>query len=960
MIIKLKEIIENEDARNPYTDIELAEILETFRENITILRTEASIPDSRTRRKELLEFEIIAILTEQPKISERKLTEKLNESGFIITRSAVSKYRKEVQEKLLVPENLNVQREEDPFEGLIGSNESLKTQINQAKASILYPPMGLHTLIVGPSGSGKSFIAQKMYEYSKTTKNFKNNVHFEIFNCADYAENPQLLLSQLFGYVKGAFTGATEDKKGLVEICDGGILFLDEIHRLPPEGQEILFYLLDQNLYRRLGETELTRKSKLLLIGATTEDPAKTLLLTFRRRIPINIEMPSYHERTVSEKFDFIKMFFKNESKRVNKSFRIKRDVIKSLLSYSCKGNIGQLKSDIQATSAKGFLHATINHQNNISIHFQDLPKQITEEIIVKNDFDEKVYSFSQNDLIINESDSKEIEELKVASTSIQTETIYDFIESMYQTLKLENYEESKISSILSQRIEREMERLSTMSYKKESDYEILKNIIGPRLLEITKKSFKMATDYFETLDNKLIFPLSIHLNSAINRHLSNKETINPNLEKIKNEYKEEFKVGSLIKELVDIEYNINLSQDEIGFIAMYLKNFKGLVQSENLKIGIVVLSHGNVAKGMVEVANKLLGVNHAIGLEMDLTDSPNLMLEKTIPIVKNADQGKGVLILADMGSLILFGDIITARTGVSVRVVGRVDTLMVIESVRRSLLPEDTLNKLANEIDSKQFLTGSTIISPIEREKIIVTLCLTGEGAAKVLKNYIETSIINYTDEIKVLAIGFLTKEETSVILDKISHSNEIVAIVGTINPNYDNVPFVSAEEVLNKSNKLQYILSNKEKIYRENTLKNYISTDLIHIEDEFVTKNDVLDKMTKNLIKEEKVTNDYILSIYKRETMGNTFLEGGIAIPHGESKYITKPAISITKLATPILWENNQYVTFVFLLALTENNGKEIEDLYKILYKDNVFQLLEEATTKEEIHSILTDITL
>ncbi|OJF96213.1 sigma 54-interacting transcriptional regulator [Alkalibacterium sp. 20] len=960
MIIKLKNIIENEDSRNPYTDIELAEMLDTFRENITILRIEANIQDSRIRRKKLLEFEIIAILTEQPTLSERKLTEKLNESGFVITRSAVSKYRKEAQEKVLVPENSNPKIEEDPFEGLIGFNESLKTQINQAKASILYPPMGLHTLIVGPSGSGKSFIAQKMYEYSKITKNFKDNAHFEIFNCADYAENPQLLLSQLFGYVKGAFTGATEDKKGLVEICDGGILFLDEIHRLPPEGQEILFYLLDQNLYRRLGETELTRKSKLLLIGATTEDPARTLLLTFRRRIPINIEMPSYHERTISEKFDFIKVFFKNESKRVNKPFRIKRDVIKSLLSYSCKGNIGQLKSDIQATSAKGFLHATINQQSKISIHFQDLPKPIIEEIIVKNDFNEEVYSFSQNDLIVNESDSKKSEELKVASASIQTETIYDFIENTYQTMKLEDYEENKISSILSERIEGEMERLSTLSYKKESDYEILKNIIGSRLLETTKKGFKIATAYFENLDNKLIFPLSIHLNSAINRFLSNKETINPNLEKIKNEYKEEFKVGTLIKELVDREYNISLPQDEIGFIAMYLKHFKGLLQSENIKIGIVVLSHGNVAKGMVEVANKLLGVNHAVGLEMDLTDSPDLMLEKTIPIVKNADQGKGVLILADMGSLILFGDIIAARTGVSVRVVGRVDTLMVIESVRRSLLPEDTLDKLANEIDSKQFLTGSTIISPIEREKIIVTLCLTGEGAAKVLKNYIETSIINYIDEIKVLPIGFLTKEETSVTLDKIRHSNEIIAIVGTINPNYNDVPFVSAEELLNKSNKLQHIINNKGKTYRENTLKKYIEVDLVHIENEFVTKNDVLDKMTKKLIKEGKVTNDYILSIYKRETMGNTFLEGGVAIPHGESKYITKPAISITKLATPILWESNQYVTFVFLLALTEDNGKEIEDLYKILYKDNVFQLLEEATTKEEVHSILTDITL
>lgn len=957
MITELKKIIENENPKNPYIDSELANLLNTSRENITKLRIEAKIPDSRDRRKDLLEFEIINILTDNPRVSERKLTEQLNACGFIIARSSVSKYKKEVEEKVFVSEPLKQKRMFDPFEDLIGSNNSLKTQINQAKASILYPPMGLHTLITGPSGSGKSFIAKKMYEYAKTTKNFKENIPFEIFNCADYAENPQLLLSQLFGYVKGAFTGAIENKKGLVEICDGGILFLDEIHRLPPEGQEILFYLLDQNLYRRLGETELARKSKLLLIGATTEEPSQTLLLTFRRRIPINIEMPGYHERTTSEKFNFIKMFFENESKRVNKSFKIKRDVIKSLLSYSCNGNIGQLKSDIQATSAKGFLHSTISQKDNILITFQDLPKSIIEEIIKKNYFDNEVYSFSRTDLIINGSDSKEVNSHLMA---VQTETIYDFIENAYQTMKVENYTEDKMSSILSEKIDGEMQRLSKAINNQDFNYEMLENIIGSKVLETTKKSFEVASKYLKNLDNKLIFPLSIHLNSAINRFLSNKETINPNLENIKKEYKEEFKVATLIKELIDKEYNIALAQDEVGFIAMYLKNFKGYMQKENIKIGVVVLSHGNVAKGMADVANKLLGVNHAIGLEMDLTDSPNLMLEKTIPLVKKADQGKGVLILADMGSLILFGDIITARTGISVRVVGRVDTLMVIESVRRSLLPEDTLEKIAEEIDTKQFLTGSTFVSPIERKKVIVTLCLTGEGAAKVLKNYIETSIKNFTEDIEIIPIGFFSIEDTSSKLNKIAHSNEIVAIVGTVNPNYKTIPFLSAEELFSKSDKLLYILNSKGKSYRENTLKNYINSDLINIENDFVTKNDILDNMTKKLIKEKKVTNDYILSVYKRETMGNTFLEGGIAIPHGESKHITNPAIMITKLATPVLWENNQYVSLIFLLALTEDNGKEIEDLYKLLYKDNVLQSLKEAPSQEEIYTILTKATL
>ncbi len=67
-------------------------------------------------------------------------------------------------------------------------------------------------------------------------------------------------MSLLFGYKKGAFTGAEYDAPGLVEEADEGVLFLDEIHRLPPKGQEILFSILDRGKFRRLGETNAERK----------------------------------------------------------------------------------------------------------------------------------------------------------------------------------------------------------------------------------------------------------------------------------------------------------------------------------------------------------------------------------------------------------------------------------------------------------------------------------------------------------------------------------------------------------------------------------------------------------------------------------------------------------------------------------------------------------------------------
>lgn len=958
MLNRLKDILREEDFKNPYTDNQLATFLNISREAITKLRIENSIPDSRDRRATIIEKETTKILEDEPKLSERKLTEILNERGFKIARSSVNKLKKKILSNNIIGKFESAKKDNTSFDKIIGANESLKTQINQAKASVLYPPKGLHTLITGPSGSGKSFLAKNMYDYAKTTANFNENSPFETLNCADYADNPQLLLSQLFGHSKGAFTGADEDKKGLVEICNNGILFLDEIHRLPPEGQEILFYLLDQKMFRRMGETELTHSSDLLLIGATTEDPTEALLLTFRRRIPITINLPGYHERAIKERFELIELFFRNESSRVGKPFKIKRDVIKSFLAYSCVGNIGQLKSDIQATSAKGFLQSTLNLQKNVLVTFQDLPRFIMDEIISMDNFEPDVYSHSLDDLLIGESNNKHSIN---TPDELSNTTIYDYIENTYNTMKSENYSIDQINKVLSQQLDTEMKRLSTVINNKDMNYEILQNVIGNKAIDIAKGSFEIAKKYIPNLDPNLFFPLSIHLNSAINRFLLNKETINPNLEAIKTKYMEEFQVASYIKNYIDQQYNVNLSQDEVGFIAMYLKNFKGTIQKDTQKIGVVVLSHGHVAQGMAEVANKLLGVDHAVGLEMGLTDSPNLMLEKTLPVVEKADQGKGVIVLADMGSLILFGDIISARTGINVYVIGRVDTLMVIESVRRSLIPEDTVENIAKDIDTKQFLTGGTFINSIKKEKTIITLCLTGKGAAQVLKNYIESSIERIPNNIEILPIGYFSSKDTFSKLAEIAQTKEIIAIIGTVNLKYKDIPFISAENLFNNSDELINIMQKNHMLSTpKNPLTSLLEQDSISIEDKFIMKNDVIDKMVTKLVTNESVDPDYSLSVYKRETMGNTFLEGGIAIPHGESKFITKPAISVTKLTKPIIWENNQHVEIIFMLALTENNSKEIEYLYKLLYSKDTIERLKSATSSKEIYSILINSTL
>ncbi|WP_196606741.1 sigma-54-dependent transcriptional regulator [Pectinatus frisingensis] len=277
---------------------------------------------------------------------------------------------------LPVKSKIIVKNNDSPFIHLIGYDRSLKTAVKQAKAAILYPPNGLHSLIIGPTGGGKTTLAKVMYIYAKQTQRLKENAPYIIFNCADYAGNPQLLLSHLFGHKKGAFTGATDNHTGLVEKANHGILFLDEVHRLPPEGQEMLFSLIDRGEYYQLGDADNIRKAEVLIIAATTEKPGTAVLQTFLRRIPNLIELPDLENRSLDERYSLIKLFFQKEAKNMDIEIHVSAEIIKLFLIYDCPGNVGQLENDIKLICANAFVNFITEKHAQLHVKLSHLPAQ--------------------------------------------------------------------------------------------------------------------------------------------------------------------------------------------------------------------------------------------------------------------------------------------------------------------------------------------------------------------------------------------------------------------------------------------------------------------------------------------------------------------------------------------------------------------------------------------------------
>lgn len=597
-------------------------------------------------------------------------------------------------------QEITIENSKDDIEifNLIGKNDSLKLQIEQAKAAVIYPPKGLSTLILGPTGVGKSLFAEYMYKYSLSIGNNKENSPFIIFNCADYSDNQQLLLAQLFGYVKGAFTGADKEKYGLVHEANNGILFLDEVHRLSAEGQEMLFLLMDKGIYRRLGESDKVHKCNVMIIAATTENPETSMLETFLRRIPVTIKIPSLQERGFKEKMELICHFFREESIRIGVELKVSKEVVKAFILYECRGNIGQLKSDIQLICARAFLDYITYKRDCVYVKLSILPNNIRESLYGNNRREECIHNFSfigKKDIVFYpEGISKDSESLLIENKKYDLD-FYDMIKRTWDNLYEKGIKESKIRSVIEEDIQKYSYNLMNTFVYNSNDQRAYNNIINESIANVIKYTLQAHDKWSKVEDiDKLVKAIALHIQNLIERIKVGNVVEHPNKDDIKKERAYEYSISKEILNNIAIMYGIEFPEDEAIFLATFLYlSYAGL---NDESIAILVIMHGeSTASSMADVANALLDCNHAIAIDMGLDDKVQDILVQAIEISKKIDKGKGILILADMGSILTFAKVIHDVTGKEVRAIDMVSTPILIEATRKALIPDMTLDKL-------------------------------------------------------------------------------------------------------------------------------------------------------------------------------------------------------------------------------------------------------------------------
>jgi DNA-binding NtrC family response regulator len=278
--------------------------------------------------------------------------------------------RRALEKKRLEQENIALRSQIETrysFQNIIGNSPEIREvfRIMRHAAS-----SESSVLVTGESGTGKELVARAIHSNSVRARK-----KFVTVNCGAIPDG--LIESELFGHVKGSFTGAVADKRGLVEEADKGTLFLDEIGELAPPLQVKLLRILQEGEFTRIGDTQ-PRRVNVRVVAATNRDLKKSIAeklfredLYYRLNV-IPIELPPLRKRTEDVPLLANHFIEKHKGKAAEKNINgMTRDAMQALMGYHFPGNVRELENSIEYGIA--FTAGPV-------IQKEDLPKYISEE----------------------------------------------------------------------------------------------------------------------------------------------------------------------------------------------------------------------------------------------------------------------------------------------------------------------------------------------------------------------------------------------------------------------------------------------------------------------------------------------------------------------------------------------------------------------------------------------------
>ncbi len=688
-----------------------------------------------------------------------------------LTRGVTSSYLSQLRKDGLVikygtkPVYWKIKENTDVFSRFIGSSGSLKKVIESAKSSVVYPPNGFPLIITGPSGTGKSYLASLLYKYAHQQHVITESAKFVVLNCADYANNPELLSSVLFGYKRGAFTGADKDTTGLVKQADGGYLFLDEIHRLPIESQEKLFTLLDTGYYYPLGENKDALKVNIRFIFATTEQLDNYLLQTFRRRVPLNLELPSFSKRPLFERYQIILHFFYQEAISIQRDLKIAYSVLKSLVAISSGGNIGTIQNKVKLMCADAYRNDTSSGRY---IMIDDKQTFLEDYIYLeyqKIENFEPLMSLDDKQSVLNLINILKKNEHQKAPISDSVLEIQSFLHDTRQLVLNIDLDE-KITNIMTSRVK--------------------------KIIVFLRHRYGQTIDITDNDIKNLIYFLDILLYFSEQLNLKDSEVL---LQSIKKRYPRTTYLAMLAAQKLDFK---ELSQSLVVLALVFLIFAPKVSAIEKIDMLAIIVSHGETMAASIQSVVNNLCCNY-IFESFDMPIETSMMdISKEIGnfISQQSQAYKGTILMFDMGSLSQMYKEIKPLLSSDLLVINNVTTATALD-IGLQIQQNSQFKEIAEKAEAYRDVISTQYYEGISQKQNIIISCMSGEGLSKEIKKIIKKVSQTDTD---IITMDYKDLKNS---LDNHDHEyfrNTKIILTTTDIPQYTLTPIINIYDIMDK----------------------------------------------------------------------------------------------------------------------------------------------------------------
>jgi transcriptional regulator with GAF, ATPase, and Fis domain/CHASE2 domain-containing sensor protein len=370
------------------------------------------------------EIELVHLQNKLSTIKEEGETQLVEKIKTLESDIAKLKENEDDREKVKVEETQQVEN----FWGIVYKSKAMASVVELIKKSA---PTDTTILIVGESGTGKELVARAIHSLSS-----RNNKNFVAVNCGALSEN--ILESELFGHVRGAFTGASTDKLGRFEVANNGSIFLDEIGETSESFQVKLLRVLQTGEIEKVGSSKEERVN-VRIIAATNKELERAVKeksfredLYYRLNV-FKIDLPPLRDR--KEDTEILALhFLSNESA----GMFISKATLQALIEYDWKGNVRELESVIK----RAIILANSEERNLIQL--SDLPKEIVK--VRKYNFEDLVLESLRNKKFSHSSVTEIAKELGDVNRTMVSE---NFRGTVFKTLFENDFELEKVISTI-------------------------------------------------------------------------------------------------------------------------------------------------------------------------------------------------------------------------------------------------------------------------------------------------------------------------------------------------------------------------------------------------------------------------------------------------------------------------------------------------------------------------------